>query len=89
MNLYLDCLQKNNFDHIPCRELTKQYLQCRMDSDNGLMAKEDLSNLGLGDDVKTSSYTKRIDVSNEKIKKGYIAGLDVRPGRTFKWLNGE
>ena len=31
MDRYLKCLRKNKNDNAPCREMTKQYLACRMD----------------------------------------------------------
>jgi hypothetical protein len=39
--VYLDCLKGEKQQHNKCRELSKEYLQCRMDSQ--LMAKEDLN----------------------------------------------
>jgi cytochrome c oxidase assembly protein subunit 19 len=31
MAKYLKCLRKNKNDNTPCRDMTKQYLACRMD----------------------------------------------------------
>ncbi len=53
---FLDCLGKNKNDHFPCKAFSKSYLQCRMD--NGLMAKEELSKLGLGE---SDTNYKRIE----------------------------
>lgn len=38
---YLDCLNESRDVHYKCRELSKEYLQCRMDKQ--LMAQEDLN----------------------------------------------
>lgn len=40
---YLDCLKQERDLHYKCRELSKEYLQCRMDKQ--LMAQEDLNNV--------------------------------------------
>ena len=40
MQEYLGCLNQEKSTHYKCRELSRGYLQCRMDAD--LMAKEDL-----------------------------------------------
>lgn len=48
---YLDCLKQERDLHHKCRELSKEYLQCRMDRQ--LMAQEDLNN------VSTSLYNDR------------------------------
>ena len=40
MQEYLGCLNQEKSTHYKCRELSRAYLQCRMDAD--LMAKEDL-----------------------------------------------
>ena len=40
MKTYLNCLSESNNDHYRCRDLSKAYLQCRMD--HKLMAEEDL-----------------------------------------------
>lgn len=43
METYLACLKREQQQHNKCRELSKDYLQCRMDRQ--LMAKEDLNNV--------------------------------------------
>lgn len=40
MKEYLGCLESEKSSHYKCRELSRAYLQCRMDAN--LMAKEDL-----------------------------------------------
>jgi len=46
MEKYLDCLKQERDLHHKCRELSKEYLQCRMDRQ--LMAQEDLNNVSEG-----------------------------------------
>ena len=41
---YMECLSKSDGNSSPCRDISKEYLKCRMD--NGLMAKEDWDYLG-------------------------------------------
>ena len=43
MEKYLRCLREKQNLHFDCRELSKLYLNCRMD--NGLMAEENMSSL--------------------------------------------
>ncbi|KAF5345836.1 hypothetical protein D9757_006990 [Collybiopsis confluens] len=45
MTLYMNCLNKNANTSEACRDLTKQYLDCRMRK--GLMQKEEWASLGL------------------------------------------
>ncbi|KAH8822816.1 hypothetical protein DL96DRAFT_1533455 [Flagelloscypha sp. PMI_526] len=46
MMTYMQCLKQNEATSTPCRQLSRDYLQCRMDK--GLMEKDEWSNLGLG-----------------------------------------
>ncbi|XP_057454351.1 uncharacterized protein LOC130745931 isoform X1 [Lotus japonicus] len=49
---YLSCLKTAGNKSENCRELSKKYLQCRMEKN--LMAKQDLAELGFkGDNVET------------------------------------
>jgi len=51
---YLRCLNDNQCDSSSCRQLSKDYLKCRMDRD--LMAKEDFKHLGFKDiDLNSNS----------------------------------
>ncbi|EAU93187.1 COX19 [Coprinopsis cinerea okayama7 len=45
MTLYMKCLRENGNDSSPCRTLTRDYLDCRMQK--GLMEKDEWKNLGL------------------------------------------
>lgn len=73
MRGFLECLRLNNSEHNSCREQSKTYLQCRMDKE--LMAKEDLSKLGLGEGA---TYTRVASKEGEKESIGFVAGLGVR-----------
>ncbi|WVW78304.1 hypothetical protein I302_100258 [Kwoniella bestiolae CBS 10118] len=44
---YLKCLKSHGNNNGQCRLQSKKYLECRMD--NGLMTRDDFTNLGLGD----------------------------------------
>ena len=46
MRAYLACLRKHGDDAATCREVSKKYLECRMDRE--LMAKQPLEELGSG-----------------------------------------
>lgn len=53
MKAYLGCLKANKYDNGQCRLEARKYLECRMD--NGLMERDDMANLGLGDVLDRSS----------------------------------
>ena len=57
---YLDCLRKQKGETMRCRELSSQYLSCRMD--NNLMKRDSMQNLGLPE-------TGSIAESNQSTKK--------------------
>lgn len=77
MTAYLKCLrEKSKGDHFPCKKLSRSYLQCRMDKD--LMAKENLDELGLGDQRE---YVRKEVVVGEKEGKGFKAGLNVKASK--------
>uniref|UniRef100_A0A4W3IF88 Cytochrome c oxidase assembly protein COX19 n=1 Tax=Callorhinchus milii TaxID=7868 RepID=A0A4W3IF88_CALMI len=44
---FMKCLRENKFDNSLCREVSKEYLECRMDRQ--LMTKEPLEKLGFKD----------------------------------------
>lgn len=44
---YMICLRENNNQNSKCREVSKDYLDCRMQKQ--LMVKEDWAKLGFGD----------------------------------------
>eukprot|EP00553_Chaetoceros_curvisetus_P004248 CAMPEP_0204630260 /NCGR_PEP_ID=MMETSP0717-20131115/20011_1 /ASSEMBLY_ACC=CAM_ASM_000666 /TAXON_ID=230516 /ORGANISM="Chaetoceros curvisetus" /LENGTH=114 /DNA_ID=CAMNT_0051647451 /DNA_START=11 /DNA_END=355 /DNA_ORIENTATION=- len=80
MESYLQCLKDEKQQHHKCRELSKGYLQCRMDAQ--LMAKEDLNDMGYSNEATVES-AKEYDKSKEK--EGYIAGKHIET-RTFSWF---
>eukprot|EP00249_Psilotum_nudum_P036725 c850_g1_i1 orf=312-659(+) len=77
MQVYLSCLQDNSHEADKCRQLSKNYLECRME--RNLMSKQDLSTLGFKEEdhilVNDGSYK----ASQEKILKkeqiGFVSGL--------------
>uniref|UniRef100_A0A7S2WGM6 CHCH domain-containing protein n=1 Tax=Eucampia antarctica TaxID=49252 RepID=A0A7S2WGM6_9STRA len=78
MNTYLSCLKEEKDQHNKCRELSKEYLQCRMDRQ--LMADEDLDELGYSKDAKVQN-AEEYDKSKEK--GGYVAGKHLN--KPIKW----
>ena len=82
MKSYLGCLKEKKGDHVDCRELSKNYLQCRMDHE--LMSKEDMARLGFGDKAEYIRVTPKC-----KEAEGFVAGLGVETGggtkKIFKW----
>ena len=73
MSEFLKCLKNNDADHFPCRSASADYLKCRMDRD--LMAKDDLSKLGLGE---RAIYERKAFTEGEKEGKGFVAGIGVK-----------
>ncbi|KAF9458355.1 hypothetical protein BDZ94DRAFT_112051 [Collybia nuda] len=54
MTLYMRCLRENSSTSSPCRDLSRDYLDCRMQK--GLMEKDEWKNLGLdGVDKKNAT----------------------------------
>jgi cytochrome c oxidase assembly protein subunit 19 len=45
MTQYIQCMKKYNHIGIKCRTLSRKYVECRME--HGLMAKDELQQLGL------------------------------------------
>lgn len=79
MTEFLTCIKSNKGDHFPCKNLSKAYLRCRMDS--GLMKDEDLNTLGYGE---TATYERKDATEGHKEKGGFIAGLGVVPSKVGK-----
>ncbi|WWD21622.1 hypothetical protein CI109_106108 [Kwoniella shandongensis] len=57
MLAYLKCLKIHGSNNGECRLESKRYLECRMD--NGLMTRDDMANLGLGDVVDPESSSTK------------------------------
>eukprot|EP00978_Attheya_sp_CCMP212_P015301 scaffold39452_cov40-Attheya_sp.AAC.2 len=75
---YLSCLKDAKDKHHMCREMSRQYLECRMERD--LMAKEDLDKMGFSADAQVSeSY--EYDKSRER--DGWVAGKHI--DKKMKW----
>ncbi|KDQ14912.1 hypothetical protein BOTBODRAFT_32278 [Botryobasidium botryosum FD-172 SS1] len=53
MKTYLKCLRSNGNDNGKCRELSKAYLDCRMN--RGLMERDEWKNLGFADTPATGA----------------------------------
>lgn len=72
MQAYLDCLQTNKDVHHKCRDLSREYLECRME--RGLMSKENLDNLGYGQDQVVEGAR---EYDKQKEKAGFTAGKHI------------
>ncbi|KAF8624798.1 hypothetical protein AX15_005687 [Amanita polypyramis BW_CC] len=57
MMLYMDCLRRNSGTSSPCRALSKDYLDCRMEK--GLMERDEWRNLGLAN-VRSENQAKDV-----------------------------
>ena len=75
---FLKCLQSSGSEHVRCKQLSKAYLQCRMDKD--LMMRENLDDLGLGSRADDSTVTRKSD-EGEKEAEGFVAGTHLRRAR--------
>lgn len=78
MESYLECLQESRDTHHKCRDLSKDYLQCRMDKQ--LMSKENLDNLGFSEDKKVQGAH---EYDKAKEKAGFVAGKHI--AKKEKW----
>lgn len=81
MKKYLECVSKTTGDNLPCRDMARSYLQCRMDRE--LMAKENLDELGFGN---SKEYVRMKSNEGEKEKTGFVAGTGVRASGK-SWFN--
>lgn len=76
---YMSCLKKKSSDHFSCRELSRKYLECRMDKN--LMEKENLDDLGLG---KLERTYKRVEYDYHRENNGCVGGMEVQGGKFIK-----
>ncbi|KZP32262.1 hypothetical protein FIBSPDRAFT_1036905 [Athelia psychrophila] len=62
MMQYMTCLRQNGSTSTPCRVLSKEYLNCRMN--HGLMERDEWKNLGLSNlqQAETSTPAQESDV---------------------------
>ncbi|KAK7468669.1 Cytochrome c oxidase assembly protein cox19 [Stygiomarasmius scandens] len=58
MMVYMNCLRENSNTSTACRDLSKQYLDCRMQK--GLMDKDEWRNLGLANVDKSGGATDSV-----------------------------
>mmetsp|Transcript_3555 Transcript_3555/g.5287 ORF Transcript_3555/g.5287 Transcript_3555/m.5287 type:complete len:113 (+) Transcript_3555:45-383(+) len=81
MEKYLCCLTESDNDHYKCRELSRAYLQCRMDRQ--LMAEDDLNKLGFSREAEIIQAA-----SEEGIKEvqGFTAGKHIGAPRKWFWF---
>ncbi|XP_041062794.1 cytochrome c oxidase assembly protein COX19 [Carcharodon carcharias] len=54
---FMNCLRENKFGNSPCREQSKEYLECRMERQ--LMTKEPLEKLGFKDLLDSNKAEKQ------------------------------
>ena len=78
MEKYLECLKGEKNKHHKCRDLSREYLQCRMDRQ--LMAEENLEEMGYSQDAKVT-HAEEYDKAKER--KGYVAGKHI--DKPMKW----
>jgi cytochrome c oxidase assembly protein subunit 19 len=81
---FLACIKQAAGAHVSCRELSKEYLACRMDK--GLMAAEDLDTLGFSEASKPTGVPPPEGVDALPPPREIIAGLSAskkRPGFLF------
>ena len=70
---YMACLKENSGQTEACRELAKSYLECRMNKN--LMAQQDLSELGFGEEHKPKVPLQPREDARSKEKTGFVAGV--------------
>jgi len=82
MREYLSCLKEHRSEHGRCSELSAKYLTCRMDRE--LMERQDLGDLGLGEEARKESGVGRGRKENrEGVKEvqGFVAGKHIKERR--------
>lgn len=79
MRAYMECLRDNKYESVKCRNLSKEYLTCRMD--RNLMIKQELSELGFTENEKgqQNGGATCSEPSENKVKEGFISGLPSKP----------
>jgi len=81
MQEYVACLDERDATHHKCRELSRAYLQCRME--NQLMAKENLDGLGFSKDAAVGYASEaKPDI---KESEGFLAGKHIKKKRNWFW----
>jgi cytochrome c oxidase assembly protein subunit 19 len=78
---FLSCLKQYEAESMKCRHLSKEFLKCRME--NGLMAKENLDDLGFDEDSLTTLQAninireEKAKIVTEKQETGFLAGMST------------
>ena len=72
MRAYLACLRKHGDDAATCREVSKKYLECRMDRE--LMAKQPLEELGFGEGNDANRGRDASDRASRRASGGNSGG---------------
>ncbi|EQC33222.1 hypothetical protein SDRG_09206 [Saprolegnia diclina VS20] len=80
IKVYLACLREKSNNHIDCKHLSQQYLQCRMDK--GLMQPENLEKLGF--DEKSYKTGRARSFEGKREKEGFVAGTGIKAMPTPK-----
>mmetsp|Transcript_20923 Transcript_20923/g.45553 ORF Transcript_20923/g.45553 Transcript_20923/m.45553 type:complete len:128 (-) Transcript_20923:1614-1997(-) len=75
---YMECLNDSSQVHHKCKELSKDYLQCRMDRQ--LMSKENLDDMGY---AKEKEVVGAHEYDKAKEKAGFVAGKHI--SKSSKW----
>eukprot|EP00898_Chlorokybus_atmophyticus_P003836 jgi/Chlat1/4453/Chrsp29S00329 len=74
MTEYMECLRTNQGASQKCRDLSKLYLQCRMD--RNLMARQDLADLGFREQAKgVEEEDLQSGVARRRAQGGFVAGV--------------
>jgi cytochrome c oxidase assembly protein subunit 19 len=75
MRDFLDCLKEHRNNHHSCKELSKRYLSCRID--RGLMAEENLDDLGFKHTVVVDEELERKEDETKKERVGFFGGISA------------
>lgn len=82
---YLECLKTHGHDALPCRDMAKHYLECRMS--RNLMAPQELEGLGFGKDgdrladMSKSAKDNPIHDNTHMQENGFVAGIRTAKAR--------
>ena len=80
MLAFAACIRLHESAHHPCRDLSRSYLECRMQ--RGLMAPEDLNSLGFDPSVTVVPGLDRAPAAGE-IVAGLTAARKSKPAAMF------
>mmetsp|Transcript_29584 Transcript_29584/g.90521 ORF Transcript_29584/g.90521 Transcript_29584/m.90521 type:complete len:123 (-) Transcript_29584:211-579(-) len=80
---FMACLKAHGNEHVKCKALSKHYLECRME--RGLMKKDDLANVGFGDDDGAKA-APRVVTEGQREQGGFVAGTHIQERSSwFPW----